>query len=937
MNRREFIAVTSSAGLGVYASGCAAPSVKKEQSAAPLKLLPYPKEIVHTANVLRLGIPRGQTNSATAALALDSLKRHFPPSGHPLHIRLGSVEEGYDPSWLAADDNEFIQSTGDRPEASVVVIEPHQITIVGRNRWGMLHGAQTVCQLASAAAREKRNEIPCLKIRDWPDLKWRCLAPTLTWYSGWNRLEGYDICNWSEGEWKWLADWSMLHKCNAWAVCMYGYWPFKLPGYAQETLDVDSFFYNPATQRKEPHRFVHPNIREEFYPKVIQYANERGIKVHAYIGKNSFNGCNFRNNAAIYGGGAAELLPFAPGVDEYWDAFIGRILELGFNGFVFEDPEANHVPNQNQQCYETFWKPWGQKYGYTDVKHTDQNAPPLGVHIEYYTWLYRQFAEKIGRHAQRLGRETETYLISHVLMARIVAESKTPGECRQWFDLVDRKHGEKVRFVIVESNEKQYVDLLGGDRVASLGGRGGSCTCAMRRIASVNNNWLQGGMGGDLAYERDCQRHIVQAGGFGAMGYIFEWTNTEVFGYLAAQYLWNNAGIPGVNDSDQTGILDYAYRLYYGDETGHLAARAMDEGACINDAMIFEGVYGSQYPSTGKALHRDYQFLGALADHAENLARQAYHSHTGRDPDLFRDVYRQDDFIWDGYNRDQDHLFKEERLRKLWLSTRRSQELCAAALGHRRAQRLRAEGAPMPVVIESLRAALQAARQNQLIYQINYDDDYDWTDGLCSKVTDHLEDVVAHPVLEQPVLYVPWEKFPDILPSPNQASGFSLQTGVGFTPEKDFFRLGVVFTVEIFDGGWKPLFRRGLQRRAKGWENWSIPLPAAGNEKQIRLRFVTDSYTRAQDRNAPSWKWALWGGPKLLSRSEVIFDFAGQIDSARALVRLDKDGKDRLFDGKGADSTGATFHRVGADSIAAFTPHLNGDFGVTIAEYTVRL
>ena len=110
-------------------------------------------------------------------------------------------------------------------------------------------------------------------------------------------------------------------------------------------------------------------------------------------------------------------------------------------------------------------------------------------------------------------------------------------------------------FIIVEDKEAAYVKLFGGDRVASLGGRGGSCTNAMRRIASVNNNWCAGGMGGDLVHERNCQNQIVQAGGFGAMGYIFEWTNTEVFGYLAAQYLWRNAGIPGISNTDQTGIL----------------------------------------------------------------------------------------------------------------------------------------------------------------------------------------------------------------------------------------------------------------------------------------------------------------------------------------------------------------------------------------------
>ena len=211
---------------------------------------------------------------------------------------------------------------------------------------------------------------------------------------------------------------------------------------------------------------------------------------------------------------------------------------------MFEDPEANHVPNQNAQCYATFWKPWAEKYGFKSVHETDQNQPPLGVHVEYYTWLYRQFADKIRRHSQQLGRQSEIFLISHVLLARMMAESKSPEERREWIKLIDRKHGERVRFVFAESNEKDYVELLGGDRVASLGGRGGSCTCAMRRIASVNNDWSAGPFGADLAYERDCQKRIVEAGGFGAMGYIFEWTNTEVFGYLAAQHSGTTAASP---------------------------------------------------------------------------------------------------------------------------------------------------------------------------------------------------------------------------------------------------------------------------------------------------------------------------------------------------------------------------------------------------------
>ena len=99
-----------------------------------------------------------------------------------------------------------------------------------------------------------------------------------------------------------------------------------------------------------------------------------------------------------------EAIPFTPGVHEYWDAFIKRILELGFNGFVFEDPETYHVPNQNAQCYKTFWEPWAEKYGFKSVADTDQNKPPIGVHVEYYTWLFRQFDQMIQKHAQELGR-----------------------------------------------------------------------------------------------------------------------------------------------------------------------------------------------------------------------------------------------------------------------------------------------------------------------------------------------------------------------------------------------------------------------------------------------------------------------------------------------------------------------------------------------------
>jgi len=493
-----------------------------------IRVIPYPQEVVHVEGSLRLGPARYviPSPSAVTAVAAESLSSYLPRSGRAVTVRLGSVEGGYDHAWLSDGQNEFLGAAGTSPEASVLRIGQDGITVVGKGKWGMLYGVQTVNQLARGTETRRGlwqtpGSLPCLEIRDWPDLNWRCLSPTMTWYSGYNRLEGYDLCNWTLDEWKWLVDWSLLHKCNAWALCLYGNWPFTLPGYDETTLDVDSFHYDAKTGLKTPWRFIHKNIQDEFLPELIRYANARGVKVHAYIGKNTFNGTYGLKHPDANAGGAAELIPFHPGVHEYWSAFLRRLLEMGFDGFVFEDPEANHVPNQNDLCYKTFWEPWASRYGFHSRAETDQNNPPLGVHVEYYSWLFRTFDEIIRGHVTALGRpEPEVYLISHILLSRMVGESKTQAERDRWFAMIDEKQGRKVPFVILEADEAKYVSFLGGDRVASLGGRGGSCTNAMRRIASINNLWVGGSMGADLAYERACQKHIAEAGGFGAMAYI---------------------------------------------------------------------------------------------------------------------------------------------------------------------------------------------------------------------------------------------------------------------------------------------------------------------------------------------------------------------------------------------------------------------------------
>ncbi|MBI2298403.1 MAG: hypothetical protein HYU66_05525 [Armatimonadetes bacterium] len=451
-------------------------------------------------------------------------------------------------------------------------------------------------------------------------------------------------------------------------------------------------------------------------------------------------------------------------------------------------------------------------------------------------------------------------------------------------------------------------------------------------------------------------------------------------------------------------------------------------------------------------------------------------------------LYRSDDFRWNGYDPHADHQWQAETLRRLCVSTQRSLNMCEAALAHRLAMRLVMENAPSRAVLAQLDRAVEAAAANQRLYQLNYDDDYDWTDGLCARLTDQMKalrdriliagsgraaivkawvfdtpgdlhgwtgtydmtapvveggalrvsatgsdpqvvlaeplsvpvdkqcyveietssdrpgkaelfwtdrraggewpdrhDFRQHPpcgftasggerravytltpdwsgeltglrldppdgarvrlhairirrlpegdpsagldldrplgagahAVAEPVLHIPWEPQTDIVPPRRKADrpGLYLSLGLGLNGNRDVSCLGVVYTVQLREGAgdWRTLLRRAVDGHSRAWEHWDVPVPAS--TANLELRFLTDSYSRAQDRNWPSWQWALWGRPQLVEvhnagSRRVVYDFAESIGEARHFVRLDADGRDRPFDGSGEDGTGATFRRV---------------------------
>jgi len=82
---------------------------------------------------------------------------------------------------LLAEPNvlaEFQPSLPENEEAYALEVRPTAIVCVGREEAGFLYSIQTLRQLVRANRRG--SKLPCLTIRDWPSLRWRCFQDDMT-------------------------------------------------------------------------------------------------------------------------------------------------------------------------------------------------------------------------------------------------------------------------------------------------------------------------------------------------------------------------------------------------------------------------------------------------------------------------------------------------------------------------------------------------------------------------------------------------------------------------------------------------------------------------------------------------------------------------------------------------------------------------------------
>ena len=152
--------------------------------ASALRLIPFPREVrleqgsFDLKQPLTLKVPR-DIKVPLARLLVEELQR----AGCPAPRIFSIPSPGKWPVLcLGPEEGDFTSHTLWDPKAGeeqyALRITPKRIVCEAAGEAGLLHGVQTLCQLIRANRRG--NGLPCLTLRDWPSLRWRCFMDDMT-------------------------------------------------------------------------------------------------------------------------------------------------------------------------------------------------------------------------------------------------------------------------------------------------------------------------------------------------------------------------------------------------------------------------------------------------------------------------------------------------------------------------------------------------------------------------------------------------------------------------------------------------------------------------------------------------------------------------------------------------------------------------------------
>ncbi|MGC2402168.1 MAG: glycoside hydrolase family 20 zincin-like fold domain-containing protein [Acidobacteriaceae bacterium] len=571
-------------GLLLFAfTATAASATAHRKTQAPLEefnLVPYPQRVTIKPGTLTItSLPAIHFLSGAGAkeiLGQEQLSSFFhkriasAETAKRVRIELGSLENRQNvSSWLNSEETTVLR--GLSSQAYILRIDSSQIAIIGRTELGTLYGVQTLIQMLSQSQPEMR--LPLLEIEDYPEVPDRYVDVTFSWYAHYGAIDiGFGTQLWGEDQWRWFIDWCLAHKINGVDLCIYGYWPFTFQKYPESTLtNIPIKTYDPKNGKVTIVRMSHPNIEREFLPALIRYAQERGIRVNAYIGLNTFDGGYAKEHpqSQVFAGKTYALDLSNPAARQYLRDSLRRTMQMGFDGITFEMIEFPSSVCTNSECISKYWA------GNDIVPNSVPKLTPLPVRIRADADLLNDLYKVIADEKPR----ADVGLIYHRIVEMYGWGPGTLEAFRQFRAMIPKEvyflQGPRApRDGTIEGSEfEKWVNIAERETYRHSDNIGGDAAFYTRRLYINNDPATRGDQPvASLEWEIAQHRAAARVHLHGATGYAFEWYGDEIYPLILAQYGWRSSGPEGVSDH---GFLEYASQSMYGKKVGTLVAEAL--------------------------------------------------------------------------------------------------------------------------------------------------------------------------------------------------------------------------------------------------------------------------------------------------------------------------------------------------------------------------
>ena len=175
------LALWGSASVLLVGAMCAAAQTNTSSLAQDLRLVPFPKSVaLETGRFFFKKSLAFEISDGQGELSAQLLNGELQRAG--LHVaQVGQLKSAVPAFRLAARKHALVLP--DLPqqastESYALEVRPDEIVCAAKDSAGLFCGLQTLCQLIRA--NRQGDTLPCMQIRDWPSLRWRCFQDDMT-------------------------------------------------------------------------------------------------------------------------------------------------------------------------------------------------------------------------------------------------------------------------------------------------------------------------------------------------------------------------------------------------------------------------------------------------------------------------------------------------------------------------------------------------------------------------------------------------------------------------------------------------------------------------------------------------------------------------------------------------------------------------------------